>query len=134
MISILTIRKVSMTPTAILAFLKYWLPVVSAFVLVIKGYISFSERVSAFADKFMANHMAHVQLSLDGIRTASEATAAVLLAHSETLEGIRTDSRLTVGTITQVQGDLKDHEKSDDLVQQKILTSLEVLRDRQQHV
>lgn len=41
--------------------LKFWLPILSAFGLVIKGWRTAVEKVTAWADRLLNNHMHHIE-------------------------------------------------------------------------
>ena len=56
--------------------LKFWLPLVSAFVFVYKGWKGTTAKVSAYADRLLSNHLSHIQAS-------TEATHAMIVDHSE---------------------------------------------------
>jgi hypothetical protein len=60
-----------MTALAFYAALKFWLPMLTAFGLVIKAYKSAKVGVTAWADALLNNHLAHIQ-------AATEATASLL--------------------------------------------------------
>jgi hypothetical protein len=92
-----------MTAIAFYAALKFWLPMVTAFVLVIKAYRTLSSGVTTWADKLLNNHLSHIQ-------TATEATATLL---------------------AQSHKDQQEYQKKDAETQQSIITSLEILKDRQ---
>jgi hypothetical protein len=44
-------------------FIKYWLPIISAFLMVHKGWNTFKTNVNGWADKLLNNHLSHIQSS-----------------------------------------------------------------------
>ena len=83
-----------LTTAAIYAFLKFWLPLASAFGLVIKGYTSLSNRAGRWAETLLSNHLHHVQLSLDGIQASTQATVDLLKQHNDTLTTILSNTEI----------------------------------------
>jgi len=91
-----------MTAPDIYAAIKFWLPMVTAFGLIIKAYHSATTGITSWADKLLNNHLSHIQ-------AATERTATLL---------------------EQAQREQKEYQAKDAEVQQGIVTSLEVLKDR----
>lgn len=75
----------------------------TAFGLVIGAYRSAAKGITSWADKLLNNHLSHIQI-------ATEQTAMLL---------------------AQAQKDQKEYQDKDARVQQTIVTSLEILKDRQ---
>jgi hypothetical protein len=92
-----------MTAPDVYAALKFWLPMVTAFGLIIKAYHSAAGGITSWADKLLNNHLSHIQ-------AATEKTAALL---------------------EQSQKEQKAYQEKDALVQHDITTSLAILKDRQ---
>jgi hypothetical protein len=91
-----------MTAIALYAAVKFWLPLLTAFGLVIKAYGSTKRGITAWADTLMNNHLSHIQ-------AATEETARLLR------DAIKSD---------------EEHRKADLEVLQEIKTGIEVLKDR----
>lgn len=117
-----------MTAIALYAALKFWLPMVTAFILICKGYTSGVNKLTTWADKLLNNHLSHIQ-------TATEATAATMLTHAAKsallLEEIRTDGSAAALSVAQVATNLKDAERRSTERQTEILRDLAILKDRQ---
>jgi hypothetical protein len=96
--------------------LKFWLPLISGFGLVIHGYRSAENGISAWADSLLNNH-------LHSIQAATEKTAATLVE-------VRDDGRKAATEVAKVRENLQKHQDADEKVQREILTTLEVLKDR----
>ena len=91
-----------MTAPDVYAALKFWLPMVTAFGLIIRAYHSAAGGITSWADKLLNNHLSHIQ-------AGTERTATLL---------------------EQSQRELKMYQKEDSAVQRNIVTALEVLKDR----
>ena len=111
------------TGAAIYAVVKFWLPAITAVILVIKGMLAvhkfFSKMrtdVSEWAGQMLDNHMAHMQ---DAVERGAKA-----------VEQMNVTMKTFAGELTQLRKDFQDHTKEDLRVQTAILTGLEVLKDR----
>lgn len=105
-----------MTGQAIYEIIKFWLPLISGFGLVIKAYKSASSGITQWADSLLNNHLSHIQ-------DATEKSASLL-------QEVRDDHRAAQVEVAGVRSDLKAHEAQALAVQQQILTGIEVLKDR----
>ena len=96
--------------------IKYWLPVTTAFTLIVKAYSSAKKGVGMWAHKLLANHLQHIQNNTE--------KSCVLLGQIVDFQ------KKAQNSIENVAIDLKDHVKSDDEIQGRILTGIEILKDR----
>lgn len=96
--------------------LKFWLPIVSAFGLVIKAYTSTKVSVTTFAEKLLNNH-------LSGIEKATTSTEVETKKTNELLSG-------QSGKLDMVQNTLADHQAKNLEVWQGVMESLIVLKER----
>lgn len=67
---------------AIYALVKFWLPVITAFGLVIKGFHLASVGVSNWADRLLNNHLSHIE---DSNERAATAISELASYHKESL-------------------------------------------------
>jgi hypothetical protein len=118
-----------LTAATCYAALKFWLPMGTAFGLVIKAYRSLTTGVTSWADKLLNNHLSHIQ-------AATESTASLTKIAAETsaqlLREILIESRRAAVASSQVQRDLKEYQNKDADTQRDIVTALAVLKDRHQ--
>jgi hypothetical protein len=66
--------------------LKFWLPIVSAFGLVIKAYTGGKKSVSEFCDKLLTNHLSHIEKATTSNAVEAKETNVLLRDHSGKLE------------------------------------------------
>ena len=92
---------------------KWWLPIISAFGLVIKGWNTGKRMVTGWVDKLLNNHLRHIEQN-----TAE--TASVMRAGFE-------EQALSFQGLGSF---MHSHSEMDAKVQQAILTNLEILKDR----
>jgi hypothetical protein len=94
-----------MTALAFYAALKFWLPMLTAFTFIYKGFKAAGKGLTLWADKLLNNHLSHIQ-------TNTEDTALVMRQFSEAaiglLEEIRNDGKAAAVAVKQVQTDLKE--------------------------
>ncbi len=107
----------------IYAFIKFWLPIVTAFGLMIKGFFVLRSSMGDWAAKFLDNHMAHIQ---DVTEQSSVAVRELATYHKEML---RTQDSV-VRSIELISRDFHDHTLEDQRVQGAILTGIEVIKSK----
>lgn len=105
-----------MTGEAIYEIVKFWLPIATAFGLVIRGWKSAKGGVTQWADLLLNNHLSHIQ-------TATEASASLL-------KEVRDNGVSAAAAVAQISQDLRLHEDSTLKVQRDILVGIEILKDR----
>ncbi len=95
---------------------RYWLPLVSAFGLIIKAYTSGKKNVAEFCDRLLSNHLTHIE----------QATA------STEIETKKTNELLTgqTGKLDMIQNTLVDHQGKNLQVWQGVTEALIVLKER----
>jgi hypothetical protein len=96
--------------------MKFWLPIVSAFGLIVKAWFTIKKHVGDWAGTLLSNHLAHIQ-------RACERTA-------DSLEKQEVSVEQTARAVAKVAEDLKQHQDDDKEVQGRILGTLDVLKDR----
>jgi len=96
--------------------IRWWLPIVSAFLLTIKAYTTGKKNVASFCDKLLSNHLAHIQ----------DATASTVIETKETNKLLATHS----AKMNMVQATLEDHQKKNLIVWQGVIESLTILKER----
>jgi hypothetical protein len=96
--------------------LRWWLPIISAFGLVIKAYTSTKKGVTEFAERLLDNHLA-------GIEAATTSTEVLTKKTNELLAG-------QSGKIDMVQSTLHDQQAKNLQVWAGILESLTILKER----
>jgi hypothetical protein len=96
--------------------LRWWLPIISAFGIVIKAYTGAKKNVSDFCDKLLSNHLAHIEVATVSNAEEAKQTNVLLRDHS--------------GKLELVQNTLADHQEKNLIVWQGVLESLTVLKER----
>ena len=112
-----------MSMLALYEQLKFWLPVVTFFTLLVKGYISMKKAAQSWANTMPDNHMAHIQASSERASTAVTELAGY---HKEMLD----QQRELVNNMTLMQRDFHEHVAGDLRVQSAILTGIEVIKSQ----
>lgn len=112
-----------MTLLALFAFLKFWLPVVTAIgtttkiIFICRKYVrTLRTDIGDWASSLLDNHMAHIQ-------TAAEEATESLKVMSATNQQVAT-------TIQTMREDFQQAQTENIRTQSAILTGIEVLRDR----
>jgi hypothetical protein len=95
---------------------KFWLPMITTFGIVVKAYLSGKAGVSAWADKLLNNHLA-------GIETATQSTEAETKKTNDLL-------RDHAGKLDMVQATLSEHHEHQLEAWKGITESLIVLKER----
>lgn len=106
--------------TAAYEFLKWWLPIISAFTIIIRGWRTVVDRVTGWAEKLLNNHLHHIEAN-----TAEAATA--LRETQEEFRTLRSDQAIA---FLDQRRDMVAFMDGNNKIQQSILLNLEVLRDR----
>lgn len=100
--------------------LKFWLPVISAFLLVIKGWKTLVRKLTEWTEKLLNNHLHHIEINT----AAAVELLRELPAEFKTLRGDQAISFM------DIRRDLTTVVDTNNKVQQAILTNLEILKDR----
>ena len=69
--------------------IKFWLPIISAFGLVIKAYTGGKKSVSEFCDKLLSNHLSHIEEATVSNAEEAKETNILLRDHSGKLEMVQ---------------------------------------------
>jgi hypothetical protein len=96
--------------------LRWWLPIISAFGLVIKAYTSTKKSVTEFAERLLNNH-------LSGIETATISTEKETKVTNSLL-------RDNTGKLDMLQATVTDHHEKNLQVWTAVTENLTVLRER----
>ena len=88
---------------------KYWLPLITVFLLCTKAYFSGKKNIAEWANALLNNHVAHIQ-------KAVEATA-----NAQHEGNVR---------LSKLSEDLQEHHESELKAWQSVSTTLELLKDR----
>src|ERR1700678_3436110 len=73
------------TASAAYAAVKFWLPIVTATSLAIKGFLMVKDRITVWANTFLGNHMHHIQDAAE--RTAT--SVAELTSYHKNSSGLQ---------------------------------------------
>jgi hypothetical protein len=114
---------VLMTPPAIYALIRFWLPLVTFFGLLIKGALLAGKRISNWADTFLDNHMNHIQES-------AEKAAVAVTELTKYHEGATILQKEMVSQLTGIRSELSEQGKQILGTQHQIITGIEILKDR----
>lgn len=110
-------------PAVVYTFIKFWLPMVTFLGLLAKGGQIAGERISAWANTFLDNHMLHIQESAE--------KAAVAVTELTKYHEHNTDlQKEMVDQLTGLRADFAEHGKEMLQTQHQIITGIEVLKDR----
>ena len=96
--------------------IRWWLPIVSAFGLVIKAYTTSKKSLATFCDTLLTNHLTHIETATTSTEVETKKTN-VLLADN-------------TGKLVMVQNTLADHQEKNLIVWQGVLDSLSILKER----
>ena len=96
--------------------LKWWLPIISAFGIVIKAYTSAKKNVTDFADRLLSNHLAHIEDATVSTEKETKITNTLLKENTDKLD--------------MVQGTLADHHDKNLQVWESVTTNLAILKER----
>lgn len=96
--------------------LKFWLPVVSAFSLVIKAYFSMKKSIGAWANRLLDNHLSHIE-------TATASTEQETKETNKILKEVSGQNVALYNTVT-------DHQEKSLRVWDSVTKTLAILEDR----
>ena len=96
--------------------LKWWLPIISAFGLVIKAYTSIKKALTEFTERLLNNHLSGIESATQSTEVETKKTNALLVGQT--------------GKIEMVQNTLADHQEKNLIVWQGVLESLTILKER----
>lgn len=103
--------------------LKYWLPLISAFGLVMKGWKSAKAEISKSMDTLLNNHLSHIQ-------TATETTVTETKKTNELLTARHAEAAIVVAKMEAFQKDQTEHNDRSMQVWQGVASTLAILEDR----
>jgi hypothetical protein len=96
--------------------IRYWLPMVSAFLLIVKAYTSGKKNVSEWASRLLDNHLVHIEQATTNTEVETRKTNELIAGQS--------------GKIDMVQATLADQQTKNLEVWQGVLTQLAVIKER----
>lgn len=119
-----------MLSTVIYEQLKFWLPVISGFLLTYKGFKSFKTSVDDWAAKLFDNHLSHIQTATMSTVDATNKTNDLLAASA--LKDIDVARRVEDARKALDENESKRvaHEEKEMLVWHGVVNTLTVLEDR----
>jgi hypothetical protein len=95
---------------------RFWLPLISGFGLVIKAYSSAKNNISEFCNKLLDNHLSHIEVATVSNAEEAKQTNILLKDHA--------------GKIDMVQNTLRDHHEKQLQVWQGVIEGLTILKER----
>lgn len=96
--------------------IKFWLPLLGAFGIVMRAYVSAKKNVTAFADKLLSNHLAHIEEATVSTEALTQQTNVLL--------------KDSAGKLDMVQNTLSDHHEKQLIVWQGVAETLAILKER----
>ena len=103
--------------------IKFWLPMVAAFSVVIKAYLGGKSKVSAWADSLLNNH-------LHGIETATKSTEIETKKTNDLLRTAADRDIATASKVETVQNTLLSHHEKQLEVWHGVTQALTILKER----
>ena len=103
--------------------LKFWLPIISGFTMVIGAYFSVVKKVSAWADKLLHNHLSHIESAV-----ANNATEAAKT--NDFLQAAACRESSVAQKVDMVQSTLHDQNRQQADVWKEIVEALTLLKER----
>ena len=103
--------------------LKWWLPMLTGFGMVIKAYLNGKRVVSEWASSLLDNH-------LHSIETATKSTESETRRTNTLLTEAATREMATAGKVDMVQGTLNTHHERQLEVWKEVAQALTVLKER----
>jgi hypothetical protein len=103
--------------------LKWWLPMLTGFGMVIKAYLNGKRGVSEWASSLLDNH-------LHSIETATKSTESETRRTNTLLTEAATREMATAGKVDMVQGTLNTHHERQLEVWKEVAQALTVLKER----
>lgn len=119
-----------MVPTVVYDQLKFWLPLVSAFLLAYKGFQSIKKSVDGWAAKLFDNHLSHIQSATTDTVTETKATNELLKASAIKDTDIARHVSEVKDTLAASDKLTRAHEDKEMMVWQGVVNTLTVLEDR----
>jgi hypothetical protein len=108
-------RRISMQYT-LYEQVRYWLPMISAFGLVIGAWRTGKKNLSEFCDTLLTNHLSHIQTATQSTEVETKKTNGLLSGQS--------------GKLDMVQGTLNRHYEQQLQVWDGVVKTLAILEDR----
>lgn len=119
-----------MLPTALYDQLKFWLPLISGFVLAYKGFKSLKKSIDGWASNLFDNHLSHIQAATASTVAETKATNALLeAAASRDMEVARHVAEVK-SALDLHEVKIQAHEDKEMVVWQGVVNTLTVLEDR----
>lgn len=117
-------------PPLIYEQMKFWLPLVSAFVLAYKGFQSIKSSIDGWAAKLFDNHLSHIQTATMSTVTETKTTNDLLKAAA--LKGVEVATHVAdvKKALADSDGKQRAHEEKEMMVWQGVVNTLTVLEDR----
>lgn len=96
--------------------LRWWLPLVSGFGIVIKAYFSAKKSVTDFAERLLNNHLSGIEAATQSTELLTRHTNEILTNHTSKMEN--------------VQAVIADHNEKEMAIWQGVIESLILLKER----
>jgi hypothetical protein len=96
--------------------IRWWLPIISAFGLIIKAYTSTKKNVAEFVERLLSNHLAHIETATVSNAEEAKQTNVLLKDHS--------------GKLEMVQATLSDNHAKQLRVWSGVVKTLALIEDR----
>jgi hypothetical protein len=103
--------------------LKFWLPVVTAFTIVVKAYLGGKGKISDWADQLLNNHLSHIE-------TATTSTEVETKKTNELLRTAAERDIATASKVDAVQSTLHTQHERQLEVWHGVTQALTVLKER----
>jgi hypothetical protein len=110
-------------PNSLYGEIKFWLPMVTAFGIIVKAYLNGKKGVSEWASSLLDNH-------LHSIETATKSTESETRRTNTLLTEAATREMATAGKVDMVQGTLNTHHERQLEVWKEVAQALTVLKER----
>jgi hypothetical protein len=112
-------------PNSLYGEIKFWLPMVTAFGIIVKAYLNGKKGVSEWASNLLDNH-------LHSIETATKSTESETRRTNTLLTEAAQREIATAGKVDMVQGSLNTHHERQLEVWKEVTMALTVLKERTQ--
>ena len=110
-------------PNSLYGEIKFWLPMVTAFGIIVKAYLNGKKGVSEWASSLLDNH-------LHSIETATKSTESETRRTNTLLTEAAQREVATAGKVDMVQGTLNTHHERQLEVWKEVAQALTVLKER----
>jgi hypothetical protein len=110
-------------PNSLYGEIKFWLPMVTAFGIIVKAYLNGKKGVSEWASNLLDNH-------LHSIETATKSTESETRRTNTLLTEASQREIATAGKVDMVQGSLNTHHERQLEVWKEVTMALTVLKER----